>query len=171
MMSRGVVDEETWALLREHPTVSYILTYAHIPTKEETPRHRDFIREDAGRPFRAITALKEALLKLSFVPPEKLILDLGFGFSKTPEQNWALLSQLGPILKAFGPGARWCFGLSRKSMFQKLFPEDKNFFYCEMMHLLALNHILFPQEGPPSSGSTTLALPSPSVSLLGRFDP
>lgn len=144
----GVLDQETLALLGEYPEVSYIFTYTNIPSKEETPAHGDFIRKDGVDLSRVVGALKEASLKLSFKSSDQLIFDLGFGFSKDMEQNWALLAQVPSVLRAFEGRSRWCFGLSRKSMFSRIFPRDGDFFSVELIHLLSLEHILSRAERP-----------------------
>lgn len=62
---------------------------------------RDFLRERVG------------VMRQNGVQPDRLILDPGFGFGKTPEQNYLLLRQLQQLKFEAYP---WLVALSRKSM-------------------------------------------------------
>ena len=134
----GVLDEETLLTLKEYRGVHYVFSYTSIPTKAESPRHMDFIQKHMDT---APAVLKEGFSKLSFMGRDNIIFDLCFGFSKTREQNYRLLAQVGTIVEASGVHMRWLWGLSRKSMFAKSFPGDKDFFQCELIHILALKRI------------------------------
>ena len=123
----GVLDNETISLLKNYPDIKYIFTYTNIPKKDKTPLHKDFIDHNLDT-FSIIGKFKEGLLKLSFLPEGNMIFDLGFGFSKTLEQNHEIFKNLRNILRAFDRESFWLWGLSRKSFFHKLFDDDKNFF-------------------------------------------
>lgn len=65
------------------------------------------------------------------------ILDPGFGFAKTVEQNWQLMDEMGKVLI---PGHRTLVGVSRKSMLYRLFditPEE-SLPATQALHLAAL---------------------------------
>lgn len=62
-------------------------------------------------------------LVLAGIPRERIILDPGYGFAKSVEQNWQLLDVIEPLSRR----ARVLVGVSRKSMIYKplgLRPED-----------------------------------------------
>lgn len=136
----GVVDDDTVHLLRALPEVRYVLAHTLVPTKTETPRHPEFAGPslDAGA---VVARLREGASRLAWMPA-RLLLDPAFGFSKTPEQSLGLLRDLGSVLRPFGPGAEWVFGLSRKSVLRALFPDDRDLFGCELAHVLALDRVL-----------------------------
>ena len=135
----GVVDDETVGLLRDLPDVRYVLAHTFVRSKPETPRHVEFTRPTLD--VQAVAdRLGEGVAKLSWMA-DRVILDPAFGFSKTGEQGFMLLSGLGRLLGAFGPATEWLFGLSRKSMLQRLFPDDAGFFQSELAHVLVLDRI------------------------------
>ena len=136
----GVLDNETILLLKEKKDIKYILTYTNIPQKEDTVDHTHFIDRHMNT-FSVIEKLKEGPLRLSFLPSKNIFLDFGFGFSKTREQNYDLLRNLQKILRVFDQETTWVWGLSRKSLFQKLVEDDQDFFQSELLHILALNGI------------------------------
>ena len=63
--------------------------------------------------------LDEALARAvaAGVAPERIVLDPGFGFGKTPEQGWTLLARLEELNAL---GRPLLIGVSRKSMFKPL---------------------------------------------------
>ncbi len=136
----GVLDTETINLLKDCPDIKYVFTYTNIPKKESTPLHKNFIDHNVNKSS-IIGKLKEGLIKLSFFTEKKIIFDLGFGFSKTQEQNYDLFKNIKNVLQAFDQKSSWLWGLSRKSFLHKLFDDDKDFFQSELMHILALNEI------------------------------
>ena len=87
---------------------TYVLTFAERVGKD------DIIQAANGWFEKKITYLTD----LGII---NLILDLGFGFNKSFEQNWQLLNHLAK-LKRFGLPV--LVGLSRKSMIQKAINEN-----------------------------------------------
>lgn len=68
---------------------------------------------------------------------KKWILDPGFGFAKTLEQNWQLMDEMAKVLV---PGRRTLVGVSRKSMIYRLFnitPEE-SLPATQALHMAAL---------------------------------
>ncbi len=57
------------------------------------------------------------------IPPEKIILDPGFGFGKTLEDNYRILKNLARFKKI---GYRLLIGLSRKSMIGRLYHGEED---------------------------------------------
>ena len=81
-------------------------------TMQKAPDYEDVVEEVAGF-FRARVAACER----SGIPRERLILDIGFGFGKTPEHNLALLNRLDRFNDFKMP---LLVGLSRKSTIGKI---------------------------------------------------
>ena len=79
---------------------------------QEAPDYDDVVAEVAGF-FRARIAACEE----SGIPRERLILDIGFGFGKTPEHNLTLLNRLDQFSEFKTP---LLVGLSRKSTIGKI---------------------------------------------------
>jgi dihydropteroate synthase len=84
-------------------------------------------------------------LKASEAGIKEWILDPGFGFSKTIEQNYQLLNEMSRLKSVAGPGGRpprILAGLSRKSMayrFLGIGPED-SLPATQVLHVAALRN-------------------------------
>ena len=81
-------------------------------TMQDAPHYTDVVAE-------ICTFLQERLVRLSEqgIPPERVVLDPGIGFGKTPEHNLSILSQIGHF-RALGRPV--CIGHSRKRFLKKL---------------------------------------------------
>ena len=77
-------------------------------TMQQAPQYRDVVAEVQAFLLERVQALVHA-----GVARARIVLDPGFGFGKTAEQNYLLLRQLGQI---DSQGLPWLLGLSRKSM-------------------------------------------------------
>jgi dihydropteroate synthase len=77
-------------------------------TMQLAPEYGDVVA-DVGLFLRA----RSAVLQGAGVTPERIVLDPGFGFGKSPAHNWALLARLGDLGV---DGAPILAGVSRKSM-------------------------------------------------------
>lgn len=77
-------------------------------TMQASPHYEDVVAEVG-----AFLRERMAVLSLAGVAADRVVLDPGFGFGKTPAHNWRLLAQLGRI---DGGALPLLAGLSRKSM-------------------------------------------------------
>lgn len=77
-------------------------------TMQQAPRYEDVVQEVRGFLLARVAAMRE-----KGIQPERILLDPGFGFGKTPAQNYLLLRQLAQLQFETYP---WLVALSRKSM-------------------------------------------------------
>lgn len=77
-------------------------------TMQASPHYEDVVAEVG-----AFLRERMAVLSLAGVAADRVVLDPGFGFGKTPAHNWRLLAKLGRI---DGGALPLLAGLSRKSM-------------------------------------------------------
>lgn len=77
-------------------------------TMQQAPQYGDIVADVRGFLLERTRALQAA-----GVARERIVLDPGFGFGKTAEQNYLLLRRLGELTTGDFP---WLIGLSRKSM-------------------------------------------------------
>lgn len=77
-------------------------------TMQESPAYNDVVHEVENFLHERVQAVLSA-----GIDPQRIILDPGFGFGKTPQQNYLLLRRLNDIR---ADGYPWLLGLSRKSM-------------------------------------------------------
>ena len=102
----------------------YIYTFSHIPERAKTLdhmkyqiNHKNIVESTAEHFIEAFEWFK------SFRMEHQLILDPGYGFSKTYEQNWKLITEFssleGLLLKMNNP---ILIGLSKKSFLKKALP-------------------------------------------------
>lgn len=120
----GVIDErmfETVAALQ----VPYILT--HNPRGSESdPPGRNHTEEDGDLFDNFVAFMSERVDMLRRLGVADIILDPGFGFSKTLQQSYSILARLGDVKSLF-PETPIMAALSRKSMIFKLLettPQD-----------------------------------------------
>lgn len=122
----GVVDDDLVDLLKERkndPFFYFVYSYTHIPSRPETGKHMNFLKEG--------DILEDA--RAHFKKAEQVFLDLGvlnqvvfdpcFGFSKTYEQNWDLIQRFSELKNSFREEVSWLIGLSKKSFLRKSLPE------------------------------------------------
>lgn len=83
----------------------------------EKTGYRDLIREIRGN---LETSLRRAVE--AGMPAERIALDPGFGFGKTPDQGWELLRRMGELT---GLGRPLLAGVSRKSMFKDVLGAER----------------------------------------------
>ncbi|SHI14435.1 Dihydropteroate synthase [Pollutimonas bauzanensis] len=77
-------------------------------TMQQAPRYDDVLREVGDFLQARVQALREA-----GIDSRRIVLDPGFGFGKTPQQNYLVLRRLNDI---DSKGYPWLLGMSRKSM-------------------------------------------------------
>lgn len=126
----GVLDDELMEALFEfkHTKFYYIYTFSHIPKREQTLEHMNFLETKVD----IIESCAQAFMKASewfksIEMEHQLILDPGFGFSKTFDQNWKLIHHFRDLeeklldLKITNP---ILIGLSKKSFLRKVAAAD-----------------------------------------------
>ena len=109
-VSGGNLDSEMWATVAELK-VPFVLTHMR-GTPENMNQHTEYKDITAD----VISELSLKVFNLRELGVNDIILDPGFGFSKTPEQNLRLLDELNEIKKM---GLPLITGISRKSMIWK----------------------------------------------------
>jgi len=77
-------------------------------TMQQAPRYDDILAE-----VRRFLRERSAAALAAGIDRRRIVLDPGYGFGKTPAQNYQLLRQLPDV---GGEGFPWLIGLSRKSM-------------------------------------------------------
>lgn len=118
-ISGGKMDKGMFPLLAKEKC-PYILTHilGDPTTMQKQPEYGDVVLD-------VLKELSEKVIQLEQLGVHDIIIDPGFGFGKTLEQNYALLRNLRLFEKALGRPV--LAGLSRKSMLYKplgLRPED-----------------------------------------------
>lgn len=104
----GTTGEEMFSLARDFKAQIVVMHARGNPqTMQTLTDYTDLIRE-----IKDFLAQKVAQARACQIAPENIIIDVGFGFAKTREQNYELLKNL----RAFKDlGARLLVGLSRKT--------------------------------------------------------
>lgn len=127
-ISGGTLDEDMLRTVVEL-NVPYILMHMRgtPQTMKEMTDYPDGVTNDVMGFFRQQIGKLEALAEEMDVDKESLqvILDPGFGFAKTIEQNYQLFSNL-PAFKISFQDYPLLVGISRKSMIYKLLDTDAN---------------------------------------------
>lgn len=127
-ISGGTLDEDMLRTVVEL-NVPYILMHMRgtPQTMKEMTDYPDGVTNEVMRFFRQQMGKLEALAEEMDVDKESLqvILDPGFGFAKTIEQNYQLFSNL-PAFKISFKDYPLLVGISRKSMIYKLLDTDAN---------------------------------------------
>ena len=127
-ISGGTLDEDMLRTVVEL-NVPYILMHMRgtPQTMKEMTDYPDGVTNDVMGFFRQQIGKLEALAEEMDVDKESLqvILDPGFGFAKTIEQNYQLFSNL-PAFKISFKDYPLLVGISRKSMIYKLLDTDAN---------------------------------------------
>lgn len=114
-ISGGTMDESMYGLVADLD-VPYVLTHIQgIPTTmQQNPRYENLI--DEVKIF-----FEERIVQLQSLGVKKIILDPGFGFGKTVEQNYQLLNALETFV---GINFPILVGLSRKSFVKNRFGKE-----------------------------------------------
>lgn len=112
-VSGGKADPQMFAAVAA-TRADYVLMHwrAHSLTMQEQTHYGDVVADVVAE----ILIRRDRALAAG-IPPERIILDPGIGFSKTWEQNWDLLANLEPVL---GLGHRVLVGASRKRFLGEL---------------------------------------------------
>jgi dihydropteroate synthase len=114
-VSGGLADPEMLSVVAAS-SVDYVMMHwrGHSDQMDSLATYQDVGREVA-------VELQERLenAQAAGIAPQRIILDPGVGFAKTPHHNWQLLSDLGQIVRL---GHRVLVGASRKRFLGELLP-------------------------------------------------
>lgn len=126
----------------------YIYTFSHIPERSKTLEHMSFTDKNADIIEQASSAFKNAYDWFNELGMrEQLILDPGFGFSKTFEQNWRLIEEFELLSKTLIKADITnpiLIGLSKKSFLRKKLEQmgvEVNERELELLHKSSLENI------------------------------
>lgn len=101
----------------------YIYTFTHIPERSLVCDHMNFLNESSDIILQCKNAFLKAVTFFRELGMEsQLLLDPGFGFSKTFDQNWKLINSFGEFstgLLNLGIMNPIVIGLSKKSFLKK----------------------------------------------------
>jgi dihydropteroate synthase len=143
----GVLDEELKVELIKFRGMNfyYIYTFSHIPERAQTLNHMKFLDEKSDIIEQTAQSFIHAHAWFkSFHMHEQLILDPGFGFSKTYEQNWRLIDSFELLDSKLPFYNTVLVGLSKKSFLKKKlssqdgFQDEKK---LEELHKKCIRHI------------------------------
>ncbi len=156
----GVRDQILFDLLMEYQFDSnfyYIFNNTHIPHRHDVVKHMSFVKEDeiivsTIKNFENASIWFDQFLHLK----KRVLFDVGFGFSKSFAQNWALINNLEQVINSFS-NHTWVIGLSKKSFLRNGFIDSKDpIAESEVLHLelvknimtLSRSHIIFRVHDP-----------------------
>lgn len=97
----------------------YVFCHNLAPIRELTIKHMDYVSSTNGEGF-----LEELTHYFRPYLHQRVIFDPTLGFSKSYEQNWAILNNIGLLQKKIGHD-HWLLGFSRKSFLRKKLGMDK----------------------------------------------
>ncbi len=141
----GVIDDELLVFLkkkRAQENFFYLYSSTHIPSRDKVLEHMKFLSteeiisttikkfDDAYKIFKEIGIEK------------KIIMDPCFGFSKTIEQNWELISRFDEVVKSLDFEVPWLIGVSKKSFLRKMVADAIDpFAESEILHKKIINEL------------------------------
>lgn len=123
----GVLDENLKDALMQFrgKNFYYIYNSTHIPDREYVLQHMKYTQAETDILEVTSTAFKKAHVWFkSFQMETQLILDPGFGFSKTFEQNWQLINHFEKLDSMVDKEVPMLIGLSKKSFLKKALEEN-----------------------------------------------
>lgn len=153
----GVLDHDLKQALKEEKFY-YVYTFSHIPDRLHVHDHMKHLSTEdiVEQTLQAFRRSHDFFIQNN--KSEFLILDPGFGFSKTFEQNWQLLNNLWSIVKVLKKeqlNHPLLIGLSKKSFLRKAL-KTESFSESEFLHFKCLvdlmqiqdHHLLFRVHDP-----------------------
>jgi dihydropteroate synthase len=134
----GKFDKHVEEFLSLDKSFQYVLCHNLAPSRELTGRHMDYV---TGTTLESLT---EFFLKYKY---PRVIFDPCLGFSKTYEENWNILGNMGELQKRVGHN-RWLIGFSRKSFLRKKFDLNlENRKELDRKHVEVLSEVLAEMSG------------------------
>jgi dihydropteroate synthase len=168
----GVIDDEYLNFLKgkkNQEDFFAIYSHTHIPERDLTLKHMDYLIDDD-----ILTNVRDHFVKAEKVfkahgLERQILFDPCFGFSKSYEQNWDLLSgfaQLVDQLSEVGIVKPWLIGISKKSFLRKSlthsldpYGDSENLHENILQELMIKNlgHLLFRVHDPKIVERASLA--------------
>lgn len=120
----GQFDEEVESFLCDFEGARYVFCHNLAPDRDMASRHMDYVKEVQSTEdfLRELFSFFHKGMEVIGQLRERVILDPCFGFSKTYEQNMALLEKF-PALVADFKEQSWVFGISKKSFLRRWWSE------------------------------------------------
>jgi dihydropteroate synthase len=123
----GKIDGDLVTFLKKYPQLFYVFSHNLAPTREQSAFHRDFTPTHFTME-ELISYFHQGQAKLwreGINTGESLYLDPCFCFSKTKEQSWLIVDNMGDLAKSFSGDEikGFMLGLSRKSLLRET-PDD-----------------------------------------------
>lgn len=164
----GVLDDELKETLKEvlkiidQKKFFYVYNFTNIPRRSQSVKHMSFLNDSQSIISQCLDSMRGAHRWFSELDmpglSNQLILDPGFGFSKTYEQNWDLIndfSLLDRLLAQSGISNSILIGVSKKSFLRKylgvsdvMLTETLHRQILEKMHSTTRRHLLFRVHNP-----------------------
>lgn len=164
----GVIDEDLIELLktkRQQSDFYYIYTSTHIPSRDNVLNHMQYLSIGEDIVSESSRHFSEGLKKFKEIGIlNKIILDPGFGFSKSYDQNWDLINRFDELVddleldsKKVGRDFTWLIGISKKSFLRKSLVDSSDPFRdSEILHAQIikgliekkLGHLIFRVHDP-----------------------
>jgi len=123
----GCWDDEVESFLKFFPESIYIYSHNRCPSRELTSNHMDYVSD--------CDIVEQVVSFFQGRSHPRIWFDPCFGFSKSYQQNWALIYHWGDILAALGD-VTWVIGLSKKSFLRNHLTDKLG---CELEKEEALN--------------------------------
>lgn len=134
----GKFDTHVENFLSLDSTFQYVLCHNHAPSRGLTGHHMDYVLGTT------LDTLSEFFLKYKH---PRVIFDPCLGFSKTYEENWMILDNMGELQKRVRH-PRWLIGFSRKSFLRKKFGLTlENREELDVKHVQVLSEVLAEMSG------------------------
>ncbi len=134
----GKFDKSVEEFLSLDSSFQYVLCHNLAPSRDLTGRHMDYA---TGTSLETLTAFF-----LKYKHP-RVIFDPCLGFSKTYEENWMILENMGELSRRVGH-KRWLIGFSRKSFLRKKFGlELSQRDELDQKHVEVLSEVLAEMSG------------------------
>ncbi len=157
----GKFDEAVKSFLKLSDHFFYVFCHNLAPIRELTGKHMNYVSSSDGEDY-----LEELAHYFRPYIHQRVIFDPTLGFSKTYEQNWNILNNVGELQKKVGH-ENWLLGFSRKSFLRKklgldkITPENRN--KLDLFHGDVLNEIR-----PSLSGNVWIRTHRPELIDLSR---
>ncbi len=134
----GKFDKNVENFLSLDSSFQYVLCHNLAPSRELTSQHMNYV---LGTTLDTLAAFF-----LKFKHP-RVIFDPCLGFSKTYEENWMIMENMGELQKRIGH-KRWLVGFSRKSFLRKKFKlELSQREELDQIHVQVLSEVLAEMNG------------------------
>ncbi len=132
-------------LLIQYKNLDYVVSHNLAPKRELSSDHMNYLCTDINLNVCEFFNLALTFFKRNGVDPKRIILDPTFGFSKTKEQNFELITELCFTDTYHRIHDRWLFGLSKKSFLQSLSPSksrENKLITSEFSHSALISHLM-----------------------------